>query len=449
MDETSDLSKKRLGYLRALYEESQADEYKVLRTYEIAGNRAYERTLTDKIVRYLEREGLVELGSTGSQICITHAGIREVEQELAAMLGEMLVFMAQAVKDVFSADEVAEALQVRESEVTRLYRQARDQGWVKKFSDKPAMFRLTGSGAQQASRVLANRAVSSAGAYPGAGASAAMSPGRALFRGQRMAFDDLNEKPKEFIIAILEELNRGGYPSDSLLGTVHNDIKGKWSLTLGNRPIDLAAPVDEAILVELQETGYLRLTEQKGPNVKLYSLTKKGRDEYKMHVQPPVDNQVVSEGPDFSFIANPDLRPIIERDYEEILRCLGAKAYKAATVMCGSVMEALLLDALLADEPKAKQSAEALTDKGGKVPKDLGKWSLRLMIAVAQDLQILPAAILGMSDPIREYRNLIHPAVEMRKKIAPEREEARAAQTALDVIIKNLARAQCRQCKSA
>jgi DNA-binding MarR family transcriptional regulator len=164
MDETSDLSKKRLGYLRALYEESQADEYKVLRTYEIAGNRAYERTLTDKIVRYLEREGLVELGSTGSQICITHAGIREVEQELAAMLGEMLVFMAQAVKDVFSADEVAEALQVRESEVTRLYRQARDQGWVKKFSDKPAMFRLTGSGAQQASRVLANRAVSSAGA---------------------------------------------------------------------------------------------------------------------------------------------------------------------------------------------------------------------------------------------------------------------------------------------
>ena len=173
MDEISDLSKKRLSYLRALYEETQADEYKAVRTYEIAGNRAYEKTLTDKIVRYLEREGLVELGSTGSQICITHAGIREVEQGLAGMLDEMLVFMAQAGKDVFGADEVAEALQVRESEVTRLYRQASDQGWVRKFSDKPPMFRLTGSGAQQASRVLTNRAVSRAGACPGGGVGGA------------------------------------------------------------------------------------------------------------------------------------------------------------------------------------------------------------------------------------------------------------------------------------
>ena len=265
-----------------------------------------------------------------------------------------------------------------------------------------------------------------------------------------MAFDDLNEKPREFIIAVLKELHEGGYPPDSRLKTVKNVVKGEWYLTLDGKTIQPTASVDEAILAELEDddTKYLRLI--RGLNhIREYSFTKKAHDEYKLYVEPPTSTETLSEDHGFSFIANPQLRSIIERDYQEIPRCLAAEAYKAATVMCGSVMEALLLDALLADGPKAKQSAEALTDKGGKVPKDFGKWSLRLMIAVAQDLQILPAAILGMSDPIREYRNLIHPAVEMRKKIAPEREEARAAQTALDVIIKNLARAECGQCKSA
>ena len=253
-----------------------------------------------------------------------------------------------------------------------------------------------------------------------------------------MAFDDLTEKPREFIIDVLKELCEGDYESDSRLKPVKNVVKGEWYLTLGGKPIEPTASVDEAILAELEDTKYLRLIG--GMNhIREYSFTKKARDEYKLYVEPPTSSETLSEDPDFSFIANPELRSIIERDYQEIPRCLAAEAYKAGIVMCGSVMEALLLDALLADEPKAKQSAEALTDNGGKVPKDLGKWSLRSMIAVAQDLQILSKTVLGMSDPIREYRNLIHPAVEMRKKIAAEREEARAAQTALDVIIKNLA----------
>ena len=255
-----------------------------------------------------------------------------------------------------------------------------------------------------------------------------------------MAFDDLTEKPREFIIEVLKELCEGDYESDSRLKTVKNVVKGEWYLTLGEKPIQPTARVDESILAELDDddTKYLRLI--RGANhIREYSFTKKARDEYKLYVEPPTNSDPLSEDPDFPFIANPELRSIIERDYQEIPRCLAAEAYKAATVMCGSVLEALLLDALSADKPKARQSAKALKGNGGKVPKDLGKWSLRLMIAVGQDLQILPTTILGMSDPIREYRNLIHPAVEMRKKIAAEREEARAAQTVLDVIIKYLA----------
>lgn len=148
----------------------------------------------------------------------------------------------------------------------------------------------------------------------------------------------------------------------------------------------------------------------------------------------------LSGQPDFSFIADPELRSIIERDYQEIPRCLREGAYKAATVMCGSVMEALLLDALLADEAKAIRSSKAPKVRGGKAIKDLAWWSLSSMIDVALDLRILPTPYFGfMSGAVREHRNLIHPAVEIRKQITPDRTVAKIVRGTLETIIKNLA----------
>jgi len=168
-------------------------------------------------------------------------------------------------------------------------------------------------------------------------------------------------------------------------------------------------------------------------------ITTGGIDEYEREPSIGQVPELRPERPEFSFITKPDLRSIIQRDYEEIPRCLASEDYKAATVMCGSVMEAVLLDALLTDQAKARQSQQAPKDKKGKVIRDLRRWSLNSMIEVAVDLQILPKNTLGfMSHAVREYRNLIHPAVEIRKGIAAEKEEANASRAALDLIIKNL-----------
>lgn len=254
-----------------------------------------------------------------------------------------------------------------------------------------------------------------------------------------MAFDDLNQNSREFLIAVLNELYQGDHEHDATLSTVYNAVRDEWYLSLAGRQVEVAARVNAAILVELEDTKYIRLV--KGlHHIREYSFSKKAHGEYEMYVQPPTDSKALSEEPDFSFIANPDLRPIIERDYQEIPRCLAVQAYKAATVMCGSVMEALLLDALLADEAKAKQSSKARKDQAGKIIKDLGRWPLSSMIDVAEDLQRIPGTTIRlMSDAVREYRNLIHPAVQIRKQITAEKEEASAARAALDVIIKNLA----------
>lgn len=189
----------------------------------------------------------------------------------------------------------------------------------------------------------------------------------------------------------------------------------------------------------LLEKGWLDRFVSRLDNYSQVFITGEGIDEYERERSPEQRLEAPSERPDFSFITKADLRSIIERDYAEIPTCLAAGAYKAATVMCGSVMEALLLDALLADEATAKRSQKAPNDKGGKAIKDLGRWSLSSMIEVAVDLQIVAKNTLGfMSHAVREYRNLIHPAVETRKGIVAEKEEASAARAALDLIIKHL-----------
>lgn len=250
-------------------------------------------------------------------------------------------------------------------------------------------------------------------------------------------FADFTDQSKRFIVALIEELDQAKFDSKDKFEAIEQPLMGRWAFTADRQGLQLSTD-DGSILGELEKQEHIYNTTP-GAVVRVYRILQKARNHYKLYAQPPASTETPSEQFDFSFIADPDLRSIMDRDYQEIQACLDAKAYKAAIVMCGSVMEALLLDALLADEPKAKQSAKTLRDSIGKVHNDLRKWSLKTMIAVAQDLQILPTEIGGMSEALRGYRNLIHPAVEVRKKRTAEKQEARLAHSALDVIIKSLA----------
>jgi hypothetical protein len=184
----------------------------------------------------------------------------------------------------------------------------------------------------------------------------------------------------------------------------------------------------------LLEKGWLWRFIERRDNYSQVFITGEGIDAYETNQSGGPEAERPAERPEFSFVTDGDLRSIIERDYAEIPACLAAGAWKAATIMCGTVMEALLLDALLIEQARASQS-----DQAPKRASDLRRWSLDTMIKVAVDLHILPSDTLGfMSHTVREYRNLIHPAVETRRKITPEREEANAARAAVDLIIKQL-----------
>src|SRR5664279_3130125 len=92
--------------------------------------------------------------------------------------------------------------------------------------------------------------------------------------------------------------------------------------------------------------------------------------------------------PDFTrLIPDPSMQAILNRRWDEAWSCIGAKAYLAATVMIGALLEALLLARVnrLADKSPAFASKCAPKDKAGKT-RPLQEWTLNAYIDVAYDL---------------------------------------------------------------
>lgn len=140
----------------------------------------------------------------------------------------------------------------------------------------------------------------------------------------------------------------------------------------------------------------------------------------------------VIESRDFIFINDNELRKIIERDYFEIQRAFVVQCWKSVIIMCGSAMEAILLDLLKQDEETAKSSQKAPGEN------NLEKWSLNDLIEVAIDLELVTEGIAKLSHPVREYRNIIHPGNEIRNKIEFGKEEARIAIEVLNILHRDL-----------
>jgi hypothetical protein len=147
----------------------------------------------------------------------------------------------------------------------------------------------------------------------------------------------------------------------------------------------------------------------------------------------------------FAFISDAKLREIIERDYSELSRILyPAGAWKSTVIMAGSVVEAILYDLMTADsakQAKAMASGKAPKVKGGT--KDImdGDWKLHNLIEVATDIGLLPVDSEETFDRLlRDYRNFVHPKVEIRAGYPCGEPQAMMAKGALDAICDHLTR---------
>ena len=145
---------------------------------------------------------------------------------------------------------------------------------------------------------------------------------------------------------------------------------------------------------------------------------------------------------ELNFINDADLRANLRNDIGAVNRALSNGEWKAATVLAGSAIEALLLWSLQ-QRPTADitTAIAALTTSGeltGQPNANLEKWNLHEFTEVAANLGIIKADTTIETRLAREFRNLIHPGRTLRLGKKCDRGTALSSVAALDHVVRDL-----------
>ncbi|HEX5105129.1 MAG TPA: hypothetical protein VFV87_15020 [Pirellulaceae bacterium] len=125
--------------------------------------------------------------------------------------------------------------------------------------------------------------------------------------------------------------------------------------------------------------------------------------------------------PDFSPLAgNQEMRDILTRRWHECAKCVKAEVHLAAIVMMGGLLEALFVARAnkMADKTPLTSATDAPKDKTTGKTINYQEWMLDSHIKVGFELGWITESAKGVADKLKEYRNFVHPAKELRYGVA-------------------------------
>lgn len=121
--------------------------------------------------------------------------------------------------------------------------------------------------------------------------------------------------------------------------------------------------------------------------------------------------------PDFSQLAgNQEMRDILTRRWNECAKCVKANAHLAAIVMMGGLLEALFVARAnkMPDKTALTSAVNAPRDKSTGKTTNYQEWMLDSYIKVGFELNWITESAKDVADTLKEYRNFVHPAKELR-----------------------------------
>lgn len=121
--------------------------------------------------------------------------------------------------------------------------------------------------------------------------------------------------------------------------------------------------------------------------------------------------------PDFTpLVGNEQMREILTRRWNECAKCVSADAHLAAIVMMGGLLEALFVARAnkMPDKTALTSAASAPKDKSTGKTTNYQEWMLDSYIKVGFELNWITESAKDIADKLKEYRNFVHPAKELR-----------------------------------
>lgn len=134
-------------------------------------------------------------------------------------------------------------------------------------------------------------------------------------------------------------------------------------------------------------------------------------------------------------LKNKELINILKRDIKECAISYVSGQYKSTIVLGGSIIESLLTCIL---KNNNINSYSFPTENGKSKAISLDRMGLEQLLQVCNEERLIDNTIYHLNQYVREYRNAIHPSVEIRKKIKINEENATMTWNILKETIKNL-----------
>lgn len=131
------------------------------------------------------------------------------------------------------------------------------------------------------------------------------------------------------------------------------------------------------------------------------------------------------------------LQPIIDQRIKEIRKTLEADAALSVIFLCGSTLEALLLDCACKNQEKFNRAEAAPKDREGKV-RLFHDWTLENLINVTHEVGMISLDIKKHSHSLKDFRNYIHPRQQAIQNFFPDEHTAEISWRVLQAAIADL-----------
>jgi hypothetical protein len=138
-----------------------------------------------------------------------------------------------------------------------------------------------------------------------------------------------------------------------------------------------------------------------------------------------------------AFIADHDLRSSVRLDISSSQTNLNNGEWKAATVLAGAALEALLLWRIRQHKDSERQTAVSQAERKVDYARP-EKWHLPDYVEVAFALGVITENTASQGRLAKDFRNLMHPGRELRTQTRCDRGTAHAAFAALYLVISDL-----------
>jgi hypothetical protein len=141
---------------------------------------------------------------------------------------------------------------------------------------------------------------------------------------------------------------------------------------------------------------------------------------------------------DFAFVKDGVIRNFLLNDMKEAKNAFQNELYKSTIVLCGGIIEALLIDALRCIDNVAKEGyyQRYIKDRKKKDTKvkEIDEWKLYELIEIAEQQGIIGQDSVRHSKNAQDYRNLIHLYAQKRVGLTTTKHTATAVILAVSMV---------------